>query len=147
MTSTRYLAIKYFVLAVLLWAVVDWGTAGGFRIGYFTTHGAALLLFYIGYPLIFAILIFAAKLNDKALFVATLIGIFVVEVVFTRNPMVMTFPICLLGIPLALAIYLPLTFFPLWYVRGETKKYGIPIIFLTLCEVVVMFLTTFGNIK
>ncbi|HTX79247.1 MAG TPA: hypothetical protein VMC62_06240 [Longilinea sp.] len=147
MTSTKYSASKYFIIAVLLWVVIDWGTASGFRISYFAKYGATLLLFYIGYPLIFTTLIFLAKLNDKALFIATLIGIFIVEVVFTRNPMIMTFPICLLGIPLALAIYLPLTYFPLWYVRGEIKKYRLPIIFLTMCELVVIFLTTFGGIN
>src|SRR4030042_3198671 len=130
----RISAIKYFVICVFLWVVIDWGTAGGFRISYFTKYGIPLLFFYVTYPLIFTILIFKAKWKGKALLIATLIAMFIIEVIFTRNPLIIVFPICLLGIPLAIIIYLPLTYFPLWFVGGEIGKHKVLIIFLVICE-------------
>ena len=143
--SQRPRAWHYFFLSVLLWAIVDVGTAGGFRISYFETYGPTLLLFYIGYPLIFSILIFKLHWDERRLFLATLVSIFVVEVLFTRNPLVMTFPALLWGIPLAVMVYAPLTYFPLWFVREEMTKHRKLVIALTIVEVLVMILTTFGS--
>jgi hypothetical protein len=79
------------------------------------------------------------------LFLATLAAIFVVEVVFTRNPLLMTFPALILGIPLAVMIYSPLTFFPLWFVRKEISKHRVLILGLTIVELIIMMLATFGK--
>ncbi len=136
---------QYFFLGILLWVLVDFGTAGGFRVSYFERYGATLLVFYIGYPLIFSILIFKLHWSERRLFLATLAAIFVVEVLFTGNPWVMTFPALLLGIPLAILVYAPLTYFPLWIVRKETVRYRKLIISLTVVELIVMMLTTFGH--
>jgi hypothetical protein len=136
---------QYFLLGVLLWAFVDFGTAGGFRISYIAKYGLTLLLFYAGYPLVFSVLIFRLRWSERRLFLATLAAIFVVEVVFTRNPLLMTFPALILGIPLAIMIYSPLTFFPLWVVRKEISKHWILILSLTIVELIIMMLTTFGN--
>src|SRR5512146_1002673 len=136
---------QYFFVGVLLWVLVDFGTAGGFRIAYFEKYGATLLLFYIGYPLIFSVLIFRLQWSERRLFFATLAAIFVVEVLFTRNPWVMTFPALLAGIPLAILVYAPLTYFPLWFVRKETGKHKALITGLVIVELIVMMLTTFGN--
>lgn len=136
---------QYFLLGVLLWIFVDFGTAGGFRLAYFETYGLTLLLFYLGYPLIFSILIFKLHWSERRLFLATLAAIFVVEVVFTGNPWVMTFPALLLGIPLAILVYAPLTYFPLWFVRGEMSRHKGLIIGLTVVEFIVIALTTFGR--
>ena len=124
---------------------MDFGTAGGFRIAYFEKYGPTLLLFYIGYPLIFSFLIFKLHWDERRLFLATLAAIFVVEVLFTRNPLVMTFPALLLGIPLAIMVYAPLTYFPLWFVRKEIGEHKMLITGLILVELIVMILTTFGN--
>jgi hypothetical protein len=136
---------QYFLLGVLLWAFVDFGTAGGFRISYIAKYGLTLLLFYAGYPLVFSVLIFRLRWSERRLFLATLAAIFVVEVVFTRNLLLMTFPALILGIPLAIMIYSPLTFFPLWVVRKEISKHWILILSLTIVELIIMMLTTFGN--
>src|SRR5512139_1962922 len=128
-------AWQYFFLGVLLWTLVDFGTAGGFRISYFQTYGPTLLLFYIGYPWIFSILIFKLHWSERRLFLATLLAIFVVEVLFTRNPLVMTFPAMLLGIPLAMLVYTPLAYFSLWLVRGEMTKYKKLVIALSTVEI------------
>ncbi len=136
---------QYFFLGILLWVLVDFGTAGGFRVSYFERYGATLLVFYIGYPLIFSILIFKLHWSEHRLFLATLAAIFVVEVLFTGNPWVMTFPALLLGIPLAILVYAPLTYFPLWIVRKEIVRYRRLIIGLTIVELIVMMLTTFSH--
>ena len=136
---------RYFLLGVLLWIVVDFGTAGGFRITYFQEYGPALLLFYLGYPLIFSLLIFRFHWTGKRLFVATLVAIFVVEVIFTRNPLLTTFPLLLLGIPLAILVYVPLTYFPLWFARKELGRHKVLITVLMIVELVVVLLTTFGD--
>lgn len=135
----------YFLADLLLWIVVDWGTAGGFRLGYFTRYGPTLLIFYLGYPLVFTCLIYRAHWDDKKLFLATLAAIVIVEVVFTRNPWVMTSPMCWLGVPLAILIYAPLTYFPLWWVRKEMGKHKALVMFLVIGELAVMGLTTFGR--
>lgn len=145
--AVQHPAIVYAILSFLLWIIVDWGTAGGFRVRYFQTYGLTLLFFYFLYPVIFTFLIFKMKMGNRGLFISTLVAIFIVEVIFTRNPLVMTFPACLLGIPLAIAIYLPLTYFPLWFVKGVLGSHKVLIAFLVFCEIGVMFLTTFGNSK
>lgn len=137
--------VKYFLLGVLLWFIVDFGTAGGFRIGYFREYGPALALFYIGYPLVFAFLIFGLRVPDLVLFPATLLAIFLIEVAFTGNPLLMDYPVCLLGIPLSIAVYAPLTYFPLWIVRGEMRKHWPAAVVLSLVEITVMLLTAFGS--
>ncbi len=136
---------KYFLLSFLLWVFVDFGTAGGFRISYFETYGGTLLLFYLGYPLIFTFLIFNRGWSEQRLILATLVSIFIVEVIFTRNPLLMTFPALLFGIPLAIMVYIPLTFFPLWIVRQELRHHKKLVIGLSSVILIVMFLTTFGN--
>lgn len=136
---------QYFFLDFLLWVFVDFGTAGGFRISYFEKYGATLLLFYIGYPLLFSIFIFRFHWDDRRLFLATLAAIFVVEVLFTRNPLVMTFPALLLGIPLAIMVYAPLTYFPLWFVRKEMTRHKSLITALVMVELIIMMLTMFGH--
>ncbi len=136
---------QYFFLGFLLWVVVDFGTAGGFRISYFEKYGPTLLLFYIGYPFLFSLLIFKWHWNERRLFLATLAAIFVVEVLFTRNPLVMAFPALLLGIPLAILVYVPLTYFPLWFVREELGKHRVLVTSLVIVECIVILLTTFGN--
>lgn len=136
---------QYFILDVLCWIVVDWGTAGGFRLSYVQKYGPTLLFFYLGYPLAFSVLIFRLRWSERGLLGATLAAIFVIEVVCVRNPLLMTFPALLAGIPLAVAIYSPLTYFPLWFVRGDLGRYRRLLAALIIVELIVMVLTTFGN--
>ncbi len=135
----------YFLLCFLLWVVVDLGTAGGFRLSYLARYMPALLIFYIGYPLVFTFLVFRRRLGGRGLFVATLVAILVVEAVFTGNPWIVAFPLCLVGIPLAIAVYAPLTYFPLWAVRGELGRHRRMVVALCCVEAVVMALTTLGK--
>ena len=136
---------KYFLLGVLLWVIVDWGTAGGFRPAYFEKFGLSLLVFYSGYPAAFTILIFVFRWGEGLLFAATLAAIIIIEVVFTGNPLLTTFPQLLLGIPLSIMVYAPLTFFPLWIVRGEAGRHKRIMLFLMGVEIGVIMLTMYGG--
>ncbi len=144
-TTSRSRALTYVILGFIFWVVVDLGTAGGFHLSYFLEHGSLLLLFYLGFPLAFAYLIFWRHWAGWKLFLATVVAIILVEGVFTGNPFVLSFPLMLVGIPLAICIYAPLTYFPLWIVNGELGKHKGVVIFLLLVVVVVMILTTFGG--
>jgi hypothetical protein len=139
------ISLQYILLDIVLWIIVDWGTAGGFRFTYFEKYGPTLLLFYLGYPIVFSVLVFKLDWGEKRLFLATLIAIFIVEVIFTRNPLVMEYPALIIGIPLAIMVYAPLTYFPLWFVRKEVIKHKIVILGLIMVELFVIVLTTFGN--
>jgi hypothetical protein len=138
---SKYEYIKYFILGFIFWIIIDWGTAGGFKITYLDKFGFGLLISYIGYPLIFTILIYIFKFGNKQLFIATLIAIFIIEVIFVRNPLLIRFPLNLIGIPIAIAVYLPLTYFPLWIVRREIRKYNNIVIICILIEIFIIINT------
>lgn len=140
----RSKALRYVIYGFVLWVIVDFGTAGGFRLSYLTSHGPLLLFFYLGFPLAFAYLIFRRHWAGFRLFLATAVAVILVEGIFTGNPFVLSFPLMLIGIPLALCIYAPLTYFPLWMVNREMGKHKALVIILSLVVLIVMFLTTFG---
>lgn len=139
--------IKYFVIAVLFWFVVDFTTTEAIRnpSHYYSTFMPALLIFYIGYPLLFSLLIYKFKLNNKLLFIATLIGIIIVEVLFAHNSLLYTFPLMMLAIPIAISIYSLLTFVPKWIVEGEIKKNKWKLILMLIIYILVSLATIFGN--
>jgi hypothetical protein len=139
------ISLQYILLGIVLWILVDWGTAGGFRFTYIEKYGPTLLLFYLGYPIVFSVLVFKLNWSERRLFIATIIAIFIIEVIFTRNPLIITYPALILGIPLAIIVYSPLTYFPLWIVRKELFKHKILIIVMLIVELFIIFLTTFGK--
>jgi len=145
MAAIRAQVILYILWGVILWFFVDLGTAGGFKISYLIQYGRALWIFYIGFPILFAYLIYRRQWKTKKLILATLAAIAIVEGLFTRNPLVLSFPILLVGIPLAVCVYLPLTFFPLWIVNHEMGNHKIAVGFLSAVIIVISILTTFGN--
>jgi hypothetical protein len=136
--------LLYVLCGFILWVIIDLGTAGGFRLSYFSAHGPLLLVFYLGFPIAFACLIFRWHWAGSKLFFATVVAIMLVEGVFTGNPFVLSFPLMLVGIPLAICIYSPLTYFPLWIVNGEMGRHRAVATFLSLVVLAVMFLATFG---
>jgi hypothetical protein len=142
--QARSKPLLYVLYGFVLWVIIDLGTAGGFRLLYFSIHGPLLLAFYLGFPIVFAYLIFRWHWAGWKLFLATVVAIILVEGVFTGNPFVLSFPLMLAGIPLAICIYSPLTYFPLWIVNGEMGRHKAIAAFLSLVVLVVMFLTTFG---
>ncbi|MBN2176029.1 MAG: hypothetical protein JW722_00025 [Demequinaceae bacterium] len=142
--TRRRQPLTFFLLGVALWVVVDWGTAGGFRPSYFASYMPALLVFYLGCPAVFTYLVFRRRVGTRGLIVATLVEIVVVEVIFTGNPWLTSVPLLFVGIPLAIAVYAPLTFFPLWIVRGEMGRHRRLVWALVAVEAAVTFLTVAG---
>ncbi|MBW6518936.1 MAG: hypothetical protein K0A89_10605 [ANME-2 cluster archaeon] len=69
-------------------------------------------LFYIGYPLVFAHLIYKKMWDARKIFYSMLIAVFVVEVVLSHNALLYTYPIMLVMIPIAVCIYGFITFAP-----------------------------------
>jgi len=145
MAAIRAQVLLYILWGVILWFFVDLGTAGGFKISYLIQYGRALWIFYIGFPILFAYLIYRRQWKTRKLILATLAAIAIVEGLFTRNPLVLSFPLLLVGIPLAVCVYLPLTFFPLWIVNHEMGNHKIAVGFLSAVIIVISILTTFGN--
>jgi len=73
-----------------------------------------------------------------------LVGAFIVEVVFTGNKLLYTFPIMLIGIPVAISIYSLLTFAPKWIVENrirQNKRKLIPMIIVWI----LVSISTFAN--
>jgi hypothetical protein len=143
--TRRRPALAYFLLGVALWFVVDWGTAGGFRPSYFAAYMPALLVFYLGCPAVFTYLVFRHRLGTRGLVVATLVEIVVVEMLATGNPWLTSVPLMFVGIPLAIAVYAPLTFFPLWIVRGEMGRRRRLVWALVAVEAAITLLTIAGT--
>ena len=106
---------------------------------------ALIWLFCINYPLIFAYLIYKKEWNNKRLFIATLVAAFIVEIVFTHNALLYTFPIMLLAIPIAISIYSLLTFGPYWIIEGKIQENKWKLVMMTLVWILVSIATYASN--
>lgn len=139
--------LKYFLLGILFWFVVDFTTTEAIRnpSHYYSIFMPALLIFYIGYPLVFSFLIYKFKFSNKLLFIATLIGVFIVEILFTHNTLLYTFPIMIFTIPAAISIYSFIAFAPKWIVNGEVKNNKWKLIIMIVFYILVSLATLFGN--
>ncbi len=143
---------RYFFLAVLAWVLVDFSTTPAIAhpVSYYSTYMPALLLFYIGYPLIFSALIYRLRLGPRGVFVAMVVGIVVVEIVFTHNALLYTLPICLIAIPLALAHYAMVTYLPWWIAERtlrENRRWVTVTIVVWAIGVLLNALTQFGGAR
>jgi len=141
---------RYFLLAVLAWVVVDFTTTAaiGNPRAYYSKFMPALLIFYVGYPLIFSTLIYKFRLGSRGLLLAMITGIFVVEVVFTHNMLLVTLPICLLAILISLGHYGMVTLMPLWIAErtiGRNRKWAAATLAVWGVGVLLNILTQFGN--
>ena len=140
--------LKYFLIAVLAWVIVDFTTTSAIAdLSYYATYMPALLIFYLGYPLIFTLLIYKFKLKNKGLLIGMIIGIILVEIVFSGNIMFFSFPLFLLTIPLALAYYSMVTFVPKWIVEKEIKKNKKIFILITVLWIIGTFLNLITQLK
>jgi hypothetical protein len=113
---------KYFLIGSLFWFIVDFTTAFSPDIGRWVSYMPVIWIFYFGAPLLFAYLIYRRKWSDKQIFVPMLIVLFVVEVIFTGNILLFTFPFMLVMIPIALCIYAFITYVPRWIVDNRLKE-------------------------
>ena len=131
---------KYFLLAVLAWVLMEITTAMSFDFQRWFTYWPGIWLIYLGLPLIFAFLIYKRNFGDWKLFLAMIIEIFIVEIVFTRNALLYTFPIMLIMIPIAICIYAFITYIPLWFVENKLKENKWKIGILVIVWVIVTIL-------
>lgn len=136
----------YFLVGTILWVVVDWTTAFNPDFERWLSHMPEIWLFYIGYPLVFAFLIYKRRWSDGRVFLATLVGAFLVEVVFTENELLYTFPIMLIGIPIAVSIYGSLTFVPKWIVENKIRQNKRKLILMIIVWILVSISTFAKNI-
>jgi hypothetical protein len=131
---------KYLIIAVLFWILVDFTTAFNPDFQRWINHMPLIWAFYIGYPLVFAFLIYKKGFEGRKLFYSMLIGIFVVEIVLSNNALLYTFPIMLIMIPLALCIYSFITYTPKWVVEKRLKIERKKLVLLLLVWIIVSIL-------
>lgn len=142
--------LKYFLIGVSAWVIVDFTTTAaiGNPLAYYSKYIPALLIFYIGYPLVFSVFIYKFRLGTKGLFLAMVAAIVVVEIVLTHNTLLLTLPICLLAIPISLGHYGMVTFMPRWLAEGtiaQNRKWAAATLAIWAAGVVLNILTQFGR--
>ena len=117
--------LKYFFVSFIAWLAVEFTTTEAIirPLGYISKYMPALLIFYIGLPLAFSLLIYRFKLRKKWLFIAMLAEIVLVEIVFSGNKLFFMFPILLIAIPLSLVYYSVVTIIPLWISEGKVREH------------------------
>lgn len=142
--------LRYFLLAVLAWLIVDFTTTSAIAkpAAYYSKYMPALLVFYVGYPLVFSILIYRFRLTSKRLFLAMVLGIVVVELLFAHNMLLLTLPVCLLAIPISLGHYGMVTFMPWWVAERtirQNRKWVLATLSIWAVGVLLNVATQFGS--
>ena len=138
--------LKYVFTSIIAWVVVDFTTAFNPDIQRWIRHMPLIWAFYIGYPLLFAFLIYKRRWSDRKIVSAMLVSAFIIEVVLSNNALLYTFPIMLIMNPIAAAIYSTVTFIPKWLVEGEIRRRTKMIFLLVAVWVVVSILNLVTNV-
>jgi len=136
---------RYLLAGVVTWVVVDYTTAFNPDVQRWLDHMPLIWAFYVGYPLVFARLIYNRRWSDRSIFLAMIAGGFFVEIVCSNNSLLYTYPIMLVMIPVALAIYGVVTFIPKWVVEGELKARWRTAALLLLVYIIVAVLNYFNK--
>ena len=133
---------KYLLSGVSIWVLVDYTTAFNPNLARWIQHMPDIWLFYIGYPLLFAYLIYVRNWNDKRLFGSMLVLAFIIEVV-----LLYTFPLLLIMNPVAVAIYSLVTFMPKWLTENEITRNRKTVAILFVVWIVVSILNYVTNVN
>ncbi len=136
---------KYLLTGVVTWVIVDFTTAFNPDVQRWLEHMPLIWAFYVGYPLVFAHLIYNRRWSDRSIFLLMIVGGFFVEIVCSNNVLLYTYPIMFVMIPVALAIYGVVTFIPKWMVDGELKARWRTVALLLAVYVVVAVLNYFDT--
>lgn len=123
---------RYFLLGAGLWFAVDFTTAFAPNVRRWVSFMPTIFLFYLGFPLVFAFLIYRRRWTDRQLIVPMLLVLVIVEILFSHNILLYTFPLMLVFIPAATAIYSLLTFMPRWIVDGQLSAHRKTVLLLVL---------------
>ena len=114
---------KYFLISLVLWLIVEWTTAFNPDINRWLSYWPQIWIFYIGYPLLFAYLIYKRNWSDKKIFLGMIVfGGIIFEVIFFKNVGLVTFPLAFIFIPVFFVLYGIVTFMPKWIINGELKN-------------------------
>jgi len=132
--------LRYLAAGILCWMVVDYTTAFNPDFQRWLAHMPGIWLFYIGYPLLFSILIFRLRLRGAKLFLVTLFTALLMEILLFHNSLLFTFPIMLVMLPVAVLLYLLITWLPLWIAEGTVKAHRGRLLPLLLNWLLVAFL-------
>ena len=138
--------LKYFLLAILFWIVVDFTTVFSPDFQRWFSYMPQIWLFYLGFPLLFASLLYKTKIKQKYLFILVLLISFALELVIFQNTLLYTFPIMLLAIPFLITIYSLITFVPFWIVEKKIKKKKKKTILMIVIWIIISILTLAGNV-
>jgi hypothetical protein len=138
---------KYVFTGTIAWIVVDFTTAFNPDVQRWFQHMPLIWAFYIGYPLLFAHLIYRRRWSDGKIASAMLVSAFVIEVVLSDNALLYTFPIMLVMNPVAAAIYGVVNFIPKWLVEGEIRKRTKTTVLLLAVWIVVSILNFVTNVN
>ena len=139
--------LKYFLSGVFIWVLVDYTTAFNPDTARWIQHMPDIWLFYLGYPLIFAYLIYRRNWNNKQIFGSMLALAFIIEVILSNNGLLYTFPILLIMNPIAVAIYSLITFIPKWFTENEITKNRNAVVILVAIWIIVSILNYVTNIN
>ena len=134
--------MEYFLLGALFWVCVDFTTAFAPDVHRWVSYMPTILLFYFGSPLLFAVLIYWEGWSDRRLVGPMLVVLVLVEVVFSHNALLFTFPLLVVFIPVAVAIYSLLTFVPRWVVDGRLAQHRRTALLFAVVWLVVALLST-----
>ena len=138
---------KYTLTGIAAWVIVDFTTAFNPDVQRWISHMPTIWAFYIGYPLLFAYLIYRRRWSDGRIIAAMLVSAFIIEVVLSGNALLYTFPMMLVMNPVAAAIYGVVTFIPKWLVEGEIRKRAKVTAILVAVWIVVSILNLATNIR
>ena len=138
--------MKYLLSGVSIWVLVDYTTSFNPDTARWVQHMPDIWLFYIGYPLIFAYLIYVRNLSNRQLFGSMLVLGFVIEVILSNNSLLYTFPIMLIMNPVAVAIYSLVTFVPKWFTENEITRNRNAACFLVVVWLIVSLLNYVTNV-
>ena len=139
--------LKYLLSGIFTWVLVDYTTAFNPDIARWIQHMPDIWLFYIGYPLTFAYLIYVRNWNNRQLVGSMLVLAFIIEVIFSQNSLLYSFPIMLIMNPVAVAIYSLVTFLPKWYTENELKRNRKSIVILLVVWIIISVLNYVTNIS
>jgi hypothetical protein len=138
---------KYTFTGMIAWVVVDFTTAFNPDVQRWIRHMPLIWAFYIGYPLLFAYLIYRRRWSDRKIAYAMLVSAFVIEVILSSNALLYTFPMMLVMNPIAAAIYGVVTFIPKWLVEGEIRERKKTVLLLVAVWIVVSIMNYATNVN
>ena len=138
---------KYFFLGATFWVVVDFTTAFNPDVRDWISHMPLIWVFYLGSPLLFAYLVYKKKCSDKKIFLPVLVVLFIVEILFSNNALLYSFPIMLIMIPVSISLYSFITYVPRWIVDKKINEHKVPVIVMFVIWAIIAVLSFITRLR